>query len=297
AIFQSSIAKRLLLNKTSSSVTNTVPARSNFPVRFCDPLLEIGEPTHAEDLLGCSASTSTAEGCKSLSSLYGSYLMPSGPRRRRKSKTKPTSPAEPISEAEHDCNDLCNRVKALTPQMLTAPIEKPYEPLPSSRRGAVARPSMGQEARDLIRHVRAFFEEVKRQLGEKACHGTLLNSAVQMAALACGVSQCTVTRLGTSEEKAWDRVKKKPSTTKNALGKRNAMRIVSLKQYGEEWGDVVRHFVHSQLEQEVNLTVADLHVRLCCAYSHFPMAPQTLCPFVMYEFFRVFDVNMVANLG
>ncbi|KAL6744371.1 hypothetical protein Aduo_017312 [Ancylostoma duodenale] len=238
--------------------TLKVAARPSSSVKFYDPSLEIGETTHAEDL-------------------YGSYLLPSAPRRPRKSKM--TSPAEPASEAAHDCNELCDRIRALTAEMLSAPIEKPYEPLPGSRRGAIARPSMGQEARDLIRHVRAFFEEVKRQLGDKACHGTLLNSAVQMASLACGVSQCTVTRLGTSEEKAWQR-KSKKRVPSEPFGKRSSVRIVSLKQYGEEWGDVVRHFVHNQLEQEENMTVADLHVRLCCAYSHFPMAPQTLYAFL-----------------
>lgn len=166
--------------------------------------------------------------------------------------------------------------------MLTAPIEKPYQAVPGSRTGAIGRPSMGQEAKGVVRHVRAFFEEIKRQLGDKACYGTLLNSAVHMTALACGVSQCTVTRLGTSSEDAWDRVKKKRVSPKlkKSLESWSSMRMVSLKQYGDEWGDVVRHFVHNQLEQEANVTVTDLHIRLCYAYADFPMPPPTLYAFL-----------------
>ncbi|EYB93303.1 hypothetical protein Y032_0183g907 [Ancylostoma ceylanicum] len=82
--------------------------------------------------------------------LYGSYLLPSVPKRPRRAKVMPTSPAEPISEAAHDCNELCDRVRALTPEVLTAPLEKPYEPVRGSRRDAVARPSIGPEAKNMI---------------------------------------------------------------------------------------------------------------------------------------------------
>ncbi|VDM79385.1 unnamed protein product, partial [Strongylus vulgaris] len=144
-----------------------------------------------------------------------------------------------------NCNNLCNRIRSLTPDVLTAPVEKPYEVVVPTREGAIGRPSLGREVRCVIGNVREFFEELRRQLGE-SCQGTLFNSTAQLTALACGVSINTVYRAGPIREPL--RTKNEQFRARKERVNRRWKETASLKKFGKEWGDVVRHFVRSELE-------------------------------------------------
>ncbi|KAL6744366.1 hypothetical protein Aduo_017307 [Ancylostoma duodenale] len=154
--------------------------------------------------------------------------------------------------------------------MLTAPIEKPYK---SIKKGAAGRPPyVGRKAKVTVRQVRQFFGVLKRQLGE-GCTGTLFNSPTVMTGLACGVSRKTVTRSLSGLARSDDCKLKEPD------GK-NTLRVTTLKKYGQEWGEAVHHFVSTALEEEGNVTVADLHRRLSSVYASFPMCATTLYGFL-----------------
>ncbi|RCN40513.1 hypothetical protein ANCCAN_13571 [Ancylostoma caninum] len=166
----------------------------------------------------------------------------------------------------HSCN-LCRRVRGLTKEMLKAPMEKPRD-----KKGRGGRPpSIGRKASVTISHVRQFFEQIKKQLDD--CYqDTLFNSPTLLTALACGISRNSVSRFSTGLP--LNQCKLKEPDGKNTL------RVTTLKKYGQEWGEAVHHFVSTALEEEGNITVADLHNRLSSVYAGFPMCTTTLYGFL-----------------
>ncbi|ETN78742.1 hypothetical protein NECAME_10181 [Necator americanus] len=176
-----------------------------------------------------------------------------------------TTPRQ-VKRKHHRC-DLCDRLRSLTAEKLTAPIEKPYEVVKPNK-GLVGRPSLGRKTKVIVKRVREFFEELKKQIGELG-YGTILNSAAVMTGLACGVSCKTVTR-----------ITKGPECKKKSIVDRYTIRKANFKKYGPEWGEVVRHFVHNEFYQQGNVTVSDLHRKLCFAYTGFPMSEPTLYGFL-----------------
>ncbi|CAJ0588353.1 unnamed protein product [Cylicocyclus nassatus] len=220
-----------------------------------------GSATYAEALLGCQPSTSTCA---------------------------------PENGHHKDCHSFCKRIRSLTPEILTAPTENCYDPV-TGRRRAAERVPFDQETRDVMKNVREFFEELKRELGS-SCNGTVFNHPVQMTALACGVSLGTAYRLKPSQppQKSSDdeatppppppppRKLTKEEEARKALLEQNCeqMRILVMKKYGKEWSDIVRYFVLEELKQNENLTVLELHNKLVWAYADFPMPAPTLYAFL-----------------
>ncbi|KHJ94126.1 hypothetical protein OESDEN_05950 [Oesophagostomum dentatum] len=191
--------------------------------------------------------------------------------------TPGTSSSSDYSEySRHQCNDLCKRVRCLTAKMLTAPFEKSCEAV--RYKSGIGRASLGGEAKNIIMNVKIFFEELKGHLGV-SCYGTILNTPLQMASLACGVGASTVARIakiGPIEVERPKRVRTVVEEPKKLI----PLKLELMKKYSNEWGEVVRHFVNDVLEKEEDITVTELYDRLIYAYADFPMEPSALYTFL-----------------
>ncbi|KAL6744369.1 hypothetical protein Aduo_017310 [Ancylostoma duodenale] len=159
------------------------------------------------------------------------------------------------------CN-LCSRIRGITEERLTAPLEKPYTPV-QNKNAVCGRPQFGAEGRLVIRNVRKFFEEFKDMLSSSgpALRCTILNMPVVLTSLACGVSHKTVTNhVHRRQEKKQEEKRVRQS--------------ILMKSYIAEWGVVVRHFVNNEIKEGLSVTVSDLYAKIRYAYADFPM-PET----------------------
>ncbi|KAK6751490.1 hypothetical protein RB195_003094 [Necator americanus] len=184
-----------------------------------------------------------------------------------------TLPQQQAKRRPRKC-EFCDRIRSITADRLKAPIEIPRDAKSSYKGASIARPTLGRKAKIVIKRVRQFFDELKRQLGEEA-HGTLFYSATVMTCLACGVSADTVKRV-TKDPVHLDGYK----VRRRAVKGQNTTYMASLKKYDQEWGATVRQLVHNELEQTKNITVSDLHGKLRIAYADFPMTAATLYDFL-----------------
>ncbi|KIH51063.1 hypothetical protein ANCDUO_18854, partial [Ancylostoma duodenale] len=185
-------------------------------------------------------------------------------------------------------DELASSIRSLTLEALRIPLDRSYAAAYSTRPDAVGRPGLDDQAKVLIRRVRAFFEEVKNQLGFD-CQGTIFASPAQLTALACGVSFRTVNRIGCSEELVHEPIPRKRRTRTRLNRKEIKQRVVN--KYGEEWGDVVRHFIHDKLRQE-DVTVSEARSALAEAYPSFNMSNWTF-----YYFLRGLGFSYKINKG
>ncbi|KAK6757635.1 hypothetical protein RB195_015447 [Necator americanus] len=256
------IARRFILNKKSCSTagTSTVSISQDF---------DDTKPPTEERVFSASRSNAEAVDDKqivgSTAALVSRVLCP--------------QPA-----VSYYCN-LCLRLRSVTAERLRAPVEKqPFPPVNGSCKIRNGRPPcLGLKTKVVLSRVRVFFEELKNQLGH-TCRGTLLNSPTQMAALACGVSRHLVRRAAQESSDLYKcprRLFESPPPPKKRPEKdENTTQMMSLKKYGEEWGEVVRHFALNELKSDMNLTVDDLRNRLCTAYAGFPISSSTLYDFL-----------------
>ncbi|KIH51880.1 hypothetical protein ANCDUO_18025, partial [Ancylostoma duodenale] len=137
----------------------------------------------------------------------------------------------------------------------------------------VRRRRLGRRAETIVQNVRLFFEQVKEFLGDQ-CRGTIFNKPVQLTARACGVARSTVATAG-------KRCQSFPRPRKNVQYNRKHLKEATLEKYGNEWGDVVRHLIHSKLKDEAAVTVEELHSDLQERYPDtFPMSYNTLRRFM-----------------
>ncbi|KAL6742894.1 hypothetical protein Aduo_015992 [Ancylostoma duodenale] len=185
-------------------------------------------------------------------------------------------------------DELASSIRSLTLEALRIPLDRSYAAAYSTRPDAVGRPGLDDQAKVLIRRVRAFFEELKNQLGFE-CQGTIFASPAQLTALACGVSFRTVNRIGCSEELVHEPIPRKRRTRTRLNRKEIKQRIVN--KYGEEWGDVVRHFIHDKLRQE-DVTVSEARSALAEAYPSFNMSN-----WAFYYFLRGLGFSYKINKG
>ncbi|KAL6725388.1 hypothetical protein Aduo_007444 [Ancylostoma duodenale] len=165
-------------------------------------------------------------------------------------------------------NRLCEGVRRLTRKRLTIPMGT-YNIVC----GTTTDP-LGVRAKVVVRRVRQFFEEFKKLLGD-SCKGTILDSPVEMTAMACGVSQATVRSLGVNSEFVHELF---PRSKKKVKLDRESVNESALKKYGEEWGTIVGYFIKEKLKKE-NMTINALHKLLCDEYANFPMSRGTLYRF------------------
>ncbi|EYB85322.1 hypothetical protein Y032_0300g1800 [Ancylostoma ceylanicum] len=173
--------------------------------------------------------------------------------------------------------------------MFRAPTEGSYTPNHPSNPDAVGRPpKLNPQAKVMIGRVRAFFKQLKRQLGG-ACDGTIFESPVQLTALACGVSTRTVSRIDESDEFTHKLI---PRPRKPVKYSRRKEREVIMSRYGEEWGEIVRHLIHDKLRQELDVTLSELHGELEEAYPTFKMSTTTL-----HNFMRGLGFSYRLNKG
>ncbi|EYB86008.1 hypothetical protein Y032_0286g1374 [Ancylostoma ceylanicum] len=185
-----------------------------------------------------------------------------------------------------DC-DLCTRIRGLTEERLTAPLEKPYKPV-QNKNAPCGRPHFGAEGRLVIRNVRNFFEELKNWLScsGPALRSTILNMPVAMTSLACGVSLKTVTNHVHNRESRKEEQKR-------------LRQSILMKSYIAEWGVVVRHFVNNELKQGQDVTVSDLYSKICYAYADFPMPESKFLKFLRIIGFSTRkdgeDINVVLK--
>ncbi|RCN40511.1 hypothetical protein ANCCAN_13569 [Ancylostoma caninum] len=184
-------------------------------------------------------------------------------------------PQQQVKLERHTC-DLCDRLRGITAKMLKAPkapVEKSCKSIKS--RGSS---NIGRKAKATINHVKGFFKLLRRELG-RGSHETLFKSPTLLTALACGVSIRTVTRISKIPA---------PLDGRNgrALGEEDTLSKAAFEKFGQEWSAVVRHFVNTVLEEEGNVTVTDLHNRICYAYADFPMCSTTL-----FDFLRALDFS------
>ncbi|KAK6757638.1 hypothetical protein RB195_015448 [Necator americanus] len=173
-------------------------------------------------------------------------------------------------EQKGRCCELCSRIRSLTAERLTAPLEKPYDSLTPRRRVHTSRPAIGRNAKILIRRVRKFFDELKKQLGNEA-HGTILSCANVMTVLACGVSANTISRI--------PRELPEECKVKELEGK-NEMQAACFKRFDKEWSVPVRYFVSNLMKHEKYIAIGELHSKLCFAFADFPMSPPMLHAFL-----------------
>ncbi|RCN40510.1 hypothetical protein ANCCAN_13568 [Ancylostoma caninum] len=185
----------------------------------------------------------------------------------------------------HTC-DLCDRLRGITAEMLKAPKVGKHNKSIRCRRGS----NIGRKAKATINHVREFFKLLRRELGHFS-QETLFNSPRLLTALACGVSLNTVAIAS--------RIFAPPDEhNPNPWGREAILQETILKKFGQEWSVVVRHFVNTVLEEEGNVTVTDLHNRLCYAYADFPMCSTTLYEFLKaLGFSRKVDDNEIYILN
>ncbi|CAJ0596759.1 unnamed protein product [Cylicocyclus nassatus] len=163
-----------------------------------------------------------------------------------------------IAGRRGDPKRLGERLQALRPEDLRAPLEGSYDAVKSKRAGAVGRPS-----------------ELKRLLGS-SCDGTVFAAAMQLTSLACGVSTNTVRRLGVKNKFVHELL---PRREKDPVEHEEAMEEATLRKYGVEWGPIVKWFIREKLKKD-RMTVPALHKELCDTYADFPMSESTLRRFV-----------------
>ncbi|KAL6744370.1 hypothetical protein Aduo_017311 [Ancylostoma duodenale] len=165
--------------------------------------------------------------------------------------------------------DLCKRIYSLTEERLTAPLEKPYEPV--NRHNARGRPALGARTRSLVNNVRKFFEELRRQL-EFTCVGTILNCPRIMTSLACGVSRRTISYIAHPPKQE----KRQRKAEKQAPHRQGS----AMKLYGKKWAVTVRNFIKYEMKIDKNAKVADLHHKICSTFADFPsMSPKAFASF------------------
>ncbi|VDK50015.1 unnamed protein product [Cylicostephanus goldi] len=125
----------------------------------------------------------------------------------------------------------------------------------------------------IIGRVRAFCEEIKRRLGEDAAN-TVFHKPAELAATICGVARSTVYKhRGHSTQPCND-----PKESK--IMNRKALRKEIVDKYGEEWGSVVRHFIHGKLRAEEYFTIEGLRDELAALHPNFPMHRTTFYHFL-----------------
>ncbi|EYB86012.1 hypothetical protein Y032_0286g1376 [Ancylostoma ceylanicum] len=151
---QSSIARRLLLNKESGLASQTLNAADLIPCPL--PRQQQQQEEIKMEVCPCPLSDQQHQ-------------------------------QQEIRIERHSC-ELCDRLRGITAQMLKAPVEKSHKNM--KRRG---RPNIGQKAKVTVKHVGEFFMLLRRQLG-LGFQETVFNSPKLLTALACGVSSNTVTR-------------------------------------------------------------------------------------------------------
>ncbi|EPB73543.1 hypothetical protein ANCCEY_07354 [Ancylostoma ceylanicum] len=132
------------------------------------------------------------------------------------------------------------------------------------------------------------YVELKRQLGTD-CVGTVFNTPADLTALACGVSRKTVFNIGTRHEFIREQLLRRTAGTRFS---KKHIRNEVVRKYGEEWADVVRHFIHDKLKQELDVTVAEARRELAEAYPMFRMSKTTL-----YYFLRGIGFSFKINRG
>ncbi|EYC06718.1 hypothetical protein Y032_0074g853 [Ancylostoma ceylanicum] len=167
-------------------------------------------------------------------------------------------------------NLLCEGLRMLTTKRLTIPMGT-YDTV--FGRDADAAP-VGIRAKIVVKRVRQFFEELKKLLGD-SCKGTVLDSPVEMTAMACGVSPVTVRSLGVRSEFVHENF---PRNKLKVIAEREKKNAAAVKKYGEEWGKIVMSFIKEKLEKD-DMTVSALHKLLCDEYDNFPMSKRILFRF------------------
>ncbi|EYB86007.1 hypothetical protein Y032_0286g1373 [Ancylostoma ceylanicum] len=245
----------------------------------CSSSLEVGndvKPTSQQ------VKTSSMPECTS------SFFTPQGGINRKKFSTAvdPSLPVDVVDGVYTQYNlcrcDLCKRIYSLTEERLTAPLEGPYEPsTPYTVRG---RPALGARARLLVKNVRMFFEELRRQM-EFSCRGTILNCPRTMASLACGVSRRTITYTACPKsiaKRGQNGGKQCPPRQKSAM-----------KLYGKKWGVTVRNFIKYEMKLNKETKIDELHTKICSTFADFPnMTPKT---FAFFTRALGFHYMMVGN--
>ncbi|KAK6746194.1 hypothetical protein RB195_012356 [Necator americanus] len=182
---------------------------------------------------------------------------------------------------------LCERVRGLTVEKLMAPLGGSYIFFRGKNANGEDGQSLGRRAKIVIRRVRQFFEELKKLLGDTS-DGTIFNSAVQMTAMACGVSPTTVTKIGVRPDFVHELF---PRKKKKVITDEETAQEGTLRKYGEEWGKVVRYFIKEKLKKD-RMTIAALHDELTKAYADFPMSRNTL-----YRFTKALGVTYGRKRG
>ncbi|RCN46482.1 hypothetical protein ANCCAN_07475 [Ancylostoma caninum] len=165
-------------------------------------------------------------------------------------------------------NRLCEGVRRLTTKRLTVSMGT-YNIVCGTTTD-----TLGIRAKVVVRRVRQFFEELKKLLGD-SCKRTILDSPVEMTAMACGVSQATVRGLGVRSEFVHELF---PRSKKKVILDRELVNESTLQKYGEKWGKIVGYFIREKLKKE-NMTINALHKLLRDEYANFPMSRMTLYRF------------------
>ncbi|CAJ0608321.1 unnamed protein product [Cylicocyclus nassatus] len=122
--------------------------------------------------------------------------------------------------------------------------------------------------RVIIERVKTFFEEIKRRLGRE-CRGTIFDLPGKLAALACGVSEATVYRVAKTQA---GMVHRPIPRTKHVDRNPRQRKRDAVQKYGDQWGSVVRHFIHDKLRAERNITVEDAWKELSEIHEGFRMS-------------------------
>ncbi|RCN40507.1 zinc finger, C2H2 type, partial [Ancylostoma caninum] len=204
-----------------------------------------------------------------------SYFIPQDDSDRRTSSevVNPCSSVDIVDGVYTQYNlcrcDLCKRIYSLTEERLTAPLEKPYEPV--ARSNARGRPALGARTRAVVNNVRKFFEELRRQL-EFSCVGTILNCPRIMTSLACGVSRRTISYIAHPPKQE----KRQRRAEKQGLPRQGS----AMKLYGKEWGVTIRNFIKYEMKIDRNAKVGDLHRKICSTFADFPsLSPKAFASF------------------
>ncbi|CAJ0595792.1 unnamed protein product [Cylicocyclus nassatus] len=179
------------------------------------------------------------------------------PTHSRSDEVTQRTSSEDLPTTSNPVTDWESTIRGLTFEMFSTPLEEgysPVRPLRSSNTEYKGRASLDAKSKAIVGNVEVFFEELKRRLG-KAAKGTIFDFPAKLTSIACGIGHRTVERLRAETDLSRKAI---PRTIAPVAMNPKQRTIEALEVHGDEWGDIVRQFMHQKFKQEKHVTVAEI---------------------------------------
>ncbi|KAK6018336.1 hypothetical protein OSTOST_16083 [Ostertagia ostertagi] len=130
-------------------------------------------------------------------------------------------------------------------------------------------PVLAPETKAVIANVKRFFAQLKEHLGATS-RGTVFDSVIATTALACGVSENTVTRVSNAPVRpTTPRAPRRDRSRKVAV-------MTAMNNHGAVWGERIRRLAHEMFKEEKDVTIVDLHQQMRTSYPEFALSTMSL---------------------